>query len=249
MERVFDLNKIVENLVTEDDEPVDNPFSAKQQRFLVETLYKSWQPVDDDTGIGREFFADCNVGVFYSVFESPIVPDVFVSLDVAFARDWEMKDHRAYFVWELGKVPDVAVEIVPFTKGGEIGSKKNRYAHIGVPFYVVFDPFLRYRGEKLQIFQLGFGKRYVPYQSRFLPPEIGLGLTLWHGEFETWTDEWLRWTDLDGNLLLNGTELADQAIKRAAEESKRAETEAKRADNAEAEIAELRAELEKLQGK
>jgi hypothetical protein len=37
----------IDTLITEDDEPVDNVFSAKQQRFLVETLYANvalWNP-------------------------------------------------------------------------------------------------------------------------------------------------------------------------------------------------------------
>ena len=44
-------------IITEDDEPVDNMFSEKQQRLLVEPLYSSWNP-------GRPFIAAANVGVF-----------------------------------------------------------------------------------------------------------------------------------------------------------------------------------------
>jgi hypothetical protein len=44
------------NLVTEDDTPVDNFASAKQQRFLVSSLYSS---VKD-----QAFLAEANVGVF-----------------------------------------------------------------------------------------------------------------------------------------------------------------------------------------
>lgn len=33
----------VDDLVTEDDTPVDNIFSAKQHRLLVEPLYSSWR--------------------------------------------------------------------------------------------------------------------------------------------------------------------------------------------------------------
>ena len=33
-----------ESLITEDNEPVDNVFSEKQQRLLVEPLYTSWKP-------------------------------------------------------------------------------------------------------------------------------------------------------------------------------------------------------------
>ena len=37
-------NEAIQNQVTEDDEPVDNLFSAKQQRLLARTLYSSWTP-------------------------------------------------------------------------------------------------------------------------------------------------------------------------------------------------------------
>ena len=33
----------IADLITEDDTPVDNLPSAKQQRLLVESLYSSWQ--------------------------------------------------------------------------------------------------------------------------------------------------------------------------------------------------------------
>ena len=57
----------VENLVTEDDTPVDNLFCAKQQRLLVEPLYSAWA----GPGEGRPFLADANVGVFYAVRQPP----------------------------------------------------------------------------------------------------------------------------------------------------------------------------------
>ena len=113
----YDFKDTVANLVTEDNEPVDNPFSAKQQRLLVEPLYSSWQPIDEETGEPRKFYTDSNVGIFHSVYRPPIVPDAFVSMDAEFHKDWTMKEHRAYFVWEFGKVPDVVVEIVSNTKG------------------------------------------------------------------------------------------------------------------------------------
>ncbi len=45
----YETTDIIESLVTEDDEPVDNLFSAKQQRLLVESLYSSWNPTDLET--------------------------------------------------------------------------------------------------------------------------------------------------------------------------------------------------------
>ena len=48
----------IQHLVTEDDTPVDNMPSEKQQRLLTEPLYSSWA----GPGAGRPFLAAANVG-------------------------------------------------------------------------------------------------------------------------------------------------------------------------------------------
>jgi hypothetical protein len=53
-----ELHPNVDHLVTEDDTPVDNIFSEKQQRLLTEPLYNSWS----GPGEGRPFVAMANVG-------------------------------------------------------------------------------------------------------------------------------------------------------------------------------------------
>jgi len=74
----------LDHLITEDDTPVDNFFSEKQQRLLTEPLYSSWPGPGED----RPFLVAANVGVFYSISEPAIVPDIFLSLDVRMAEDW-----------------------------------------------------------------------------------------------------------------------------------------------------------------
>jgi hypothetical protein len=73
-----DIRPDVGHLVTEDDRPVDNIFSEKQQRLLTEPLYNSpgW------VGEGRSFLALANVGLFYAIRQPPYVPDMMLSLDV-----------------------------------------------------------------------------------------------------------------------------------------------------------------------
>jgi hypothetical protein len=60
--------------------------------------------------------------------------------------------------------------------------------------------------------------------------QVGLGLTLWQGEFEGRQDTWLRWQDQAGNLLQLGDEQAVQERQRAEQERQRAEQERQRAD-------------------
>lgn len=231
----YDLKEVTRSLVTEDDTPVDNFFSAKQRRLLVEPLYSSWQPPpleDEETATTpRKFLVDTDVGIFTSPYKPPIVPDMFLSLDVETNPEYFADEHRAYFVWEFEKIPEVAVEIVSNRKGNEMDAKLRRYAHLGVTYYVVFDPFLVLNNEKLQIYELGFGRRYRPRRDLVLP-NVGLSLRLWRGDFEGATDEWLRWCDVDGNLIPTGAESARNANERA--------------NAMEAELESLREELQRL---
>lgn len=194
----------VEHLITEDDEPVDNIFSEKQQRLLTETLYSSWEGPGD----GRKFFAAANIGVFYMVKAAPLVPDVLLSLDVEPHEDIWAKEHRSYFLWEFGKAPDVVIEIVSNKVGGELTTKLERYARMRVPYYVVFDPAHHLTEKPLTIFSLN-GYSYREYPSLHLP-EVSLRLKIWEGEYNGSVSTWLRWEDAKGNLIPTGKERADK---------------------------------------
>lgn len=189
----------IDHLVTEDDTPVDNLFSEKQQRLLTDSLNVSWNP-------GRPFLAAANVGVFNTIHEPAVVPDVFLSLDVRVHENvWE-KRNRSYMIWEFGKPPDVVIEVVSNQKGEELGEKFRRYQRIRVLYYVVFDPLRIIQKEPLRIFEFSVGE-YIPKLDRSLS-RIGLGLTLWDGAYEGHRERWLRWLDHGGNLLPTGVESA-----------------------------------------
>ena len=244
----------INNLETENDEPVDNLFSAKQQRLLTRALYSSWTPPtsEDHPEEKRKFLADANVGMFYSPHQPPIVPDFFLSLDVEPHQDWYTKEHRSYFTWEFEKTPDVVVEIVSNRKGGELSEKLRRYAQIDVTYYIVYDPQQLLSTDIIRVHERGFGKRYRLRKDLQLP-EIGLSVTLWQGEFEGHTDTWLRWCDAAGNVIPTGEERARrEAVARQEAEVRevtaRQEAEV-RAAHAEAELARLREEVERLRGK
>ena len=220
----------IESLVTEDDTPVDNMPSEKQQRLLTEPLYSSWA----GPGAGRTFLAAANVGVFPEPRNPAIVPDVFVSLDVQVAENWWEKAHRAYLVWEFGKAPDLVLEIVSNREGNEDGRKKLRYARMGVGAYVIYDPWQRVMAEELRIYRLS-GGRYERQEERWFA-ELRLGMTLWEGEFEGVRSRWLRWQDERGELIPTGREQrerAEQERERAEQERERAEQERERAERAE----------------
>jgi len=110
-----------------------------------------------------------------------------------------------------------------------------------VSYYVVYDPSHQLGEQVLRIYELR-GRHYV--ETGTWLEDVGLGLTLWQGEFEGRQDTWLRWCDRDGNLLLTGDELAEQERLAKEQAEQRAEQSEQRAEQSEqrAEQAEQRAE-------
>ncbi len=240
----------ISHLVIEDDTPVDNFQSAQQQRLLIDALYSS-------KAVPNPFIAEANVGLFYLLKGDPIVPDVLLSLNVQRAEDWTDRRNRSYFVWELGKVPDVCIEIVSNKEGDEVGlspkskqkgetlTKKEIYARIGIPYYVVFDPLQQIQGETdlnqaLVRVWMVTGGRQVEITPTIGLTEVGqmvwlegveLGLTLWFGRFEDEIDRlWLRWCDRSGNVIPTGAEGLQLERQRTEAERQRTEAQKARAD-------------------
>lgn len=198
------LNVDIKNLITEDDKPLDNFLTEKQERLLTEPLYSCWKPQND-----RTFLVAANVGVFNNIYLPAIVPDVFLSMDVEIPADWWDKEQRSYFTWEFGKPPNIVIEIVSNKIGEEDTKKITRYAQMGVTYYIIFDPFKKLSSEILTVYTLQFS-RYVPFKESFFS-DIGLGITLWEGEFEnTSSKSWLRWTNEQGQIIPTGIEKADR---------------------------------------
>ena len=72
----------------------------------------------------------------------------------------------------------------------------------------------------MRIFEIR-GSKYLETEQTWLD-QVGIGLTLWEGEFEGIKDFWLRWCDGGGNILLTGDERAKEAENRATEAENRA---------------------------
>jgi hypothetical protein len=99
---------------------------------------------------------------------------------------------------------------------------------MGVSYYVVLDPLQFINCQTLNIYELR-ARAYYKKENQFLE-QIGLGLTLWTGIFEEREEEWLRWTDQEGNLLLTGLEGIALRDKKLKQEQKKTEQEKQRAE-------------------
>lgn len=204
-------------LITEND-ILDNFATSKYKRLLVSSLYSSLQ--------NQTFLAEANVGIYYTDLQPAIVPDLFLSLDVQAPENWWEKQNRCYMVWRFGKTPEVVIEIVSNKEGDELGKKLQIYEHMRASYYIVYDP-NRQLGEKvLRVYELR-GRRYFETSESWLE-QVGLGVTLWEGEFEGRQDSWLRWCYQDGNVLLTGNERAEQERQRAEQAEQRAQLLAER---------------------
>jgi Uma2 family endonuclease len=254
----------ISHLVIEDDTPVDNFQSAQQQRLLVEPLYSA-------EALPMPFIAEANVGLFYKLKGDPIVPDVLLSLDVQRAEDYDQRRYRSYFVWEFGKVPEVCLEIVSNQEGDELAlsqksrqkgkpiAKKETYARVGIPYYVVFDPLQQIQGQMdgalVKVFSIspdGYTELVPTLSTETMEQSVwlssvGIGLTLWEGQFEDEvTRTWLRWCDRQGRVIPTGAELAREAGVRAGNAESRAEDAESRAEDAESRAEDAESKAQRL---
>jgi type I site-specific restriction endonuclease len=75
-------------------------------------------------------------------------------------------------------------------------------------YYVVWDPANILEQGTLQAFELR-GEKYKSLKEVWFP-EIALGMSIWHGQFEDSTQGWLRWCNRDGALLPTADERAEK---------------------------------------
>ncbi|MEG4228006.1 Uma2 family endonuclease [Microcoleus sp. N9_B2] len=163
-------------------------------------------------------------------------PDWYLVVGVSrFYQDRDLR--QSYVIWDEVVSPLIAIEFLsPSTEDEDLGlteSEPNKpptkwqvYEKIlKIPYYFVFSKY----NNKLRVFRL-IGNRYreqLLTGSRFWIPEIQLSLGLWEGAFLQNQRLWLRWYDINGNLIPTPEEFERQ---RAQLESQRAEFERQQAE-------------------
>ena len=190
-----------------------------------------------------------------------IAPDVLVALGLGMGR------RSSYKVWEEGKPPDWVLEVAsPSTEENDRCSKRDDYAAMGVQEYWLFDP----KGDvfpagtpRLRGLTLDDGE-YQPLESRIEDgvrmihsKVLGLGVRAERDLLRFWdraTRRDVRRHREEAAARATAEARADREAARAEREAARAGQEAARADReaatratAQARVAELEAELRRLQ--
>jgi hypothetical protein len=145
---------------------------------------------------------------------------------------------RSYTPQLQGEIPAIVMEFLSDTEGTEYSIKPTYppgkwffYEQVlRVPNYVIFEP----DGGELEVYYPDETGRYqlreADASDRYWIAEMHLLLGVWQGTRENRSGYWLRWWDEQGNLLLWGSELAEQERQRAEQERQRAEQERQRAE-------------------
>lgn len=129
-----------------------------------------------------------------------------------------------------GEPVAIAIEFLSDTDGGEY-SVRPTYPYgklffyeqiLQVSCYVTFDPYQPYL-EVRRLENQHYALQAASEDQQFWIPELNLFLGMWYGTRLGMTMHWLRWWNLDGQLLLWSSEVAEQERQRAEAERQRAE--------------------------
>ena len=244
----------VEELVTDDGEPMESERHKKQMDLLIASLELAWAERQD-------FYVGGNMALYFSPRQ--IRNNDFRGPDVFVVTETERRERKAWVLWEEeGRVPDVIIELIsPSTEKEDRGPKKETYRRLRVANYFLFDPF----SAKLEGFEFDFRtRRYVrkvpDRQGRLRCEPLGLWLGTHRHRFQGLEAQWLCWFDGAGNFLPEpewvaqkqkaradaAEERAESAEARLGQETERAESAEARAKLAEANAERMAAKLREL---
>ncbi len=221
-------------LPLEDNEPLETNAHRVAMNTLIRSLKHHWADRTD-------FFVGGNMFVYFNPAQQRRIdyrgPDFFVALGVP------KRSRQAWFAWdENGKLPDVIVELLSdSTKATDLGLKKTLYEQrFKTTDYLVFDPLdaNSLRGWHLSP-ATGQYEELVPNEhGRLWSAKLELWIGVWEGAIDGEVDFWLRFYDVDGQLVRLPEEAARQEAQAAKQKAQIAEQKAKEASQRAEQLAE-----------
>ena len=200
-------------------------------------LTDSIQPILKQINPEGEYCIGQDLGIYWRLTDPPEkgaeAPDWFYVPNVPPTLNGQTR--RSYVLWREFIAPLIVLEFVS-GDGSEERDKtpwKGKFwiyeQVIRPPFYGIYEV----SKASIEVYHLVEGQyQMLPTNERGHYPIVSLGVELgiWLGVYQNMELPWLRWWDLQGNLLLSGEERAEQESQRAEQESQRAEQERQRAE-------------------
>lgn len=168
---------------------------------------------------------DC--GIYWRETDPPEkgaeAPDWFYVPNVPPKLDGQIR--RSYVLWREHLAPLIALEFasgdgeeerdrapLSVARAGEVTKPGKFWVYeriMRIPYYGIYE----INNGKLEVYRLidGFYQKLTPNErGHYLIAPLTVELGLWYGSYQNQTQQWLRWWDEQGNLLLIGDERAEQ---------------------------------------
>ena len=180
-------------------------------------LTDSIKPVLQKLYPDSQYFIGQDLGIYWRITEPPEkgaeAPDWFYVPSVPPTLDG--KTRRSYVLWQEFIAPSIVLEFVS-GNGAEERDKtpwKGKFwiyeQVIRTPFYGIYEV----NKASIEVYEL-IGGQYqllaANERGHYPITSMGVELGLWQSEYLAMDLPWLRWWDLQGNLLLTGEERANR---------------------------------------
>ena len=180
-------------------------------------LTDSIKPVLQKLYPDSQYFIGQDLGIYWRITEPPEkgaeAPDWFYVPNVPPTLNG--KTRRSYVLWQEFIAPSIVLEFVS-GNGAEERDKtpwKGKFwiyeQVIRTPFYGIYEV----NKASIEVYEL-IGGQYqllaANERGHYSITPMGIELGLWQGEYQNMELPWLRWWDLQGNLLLTGEERANR---------------------------------------
>ncbi|MEH2443218.1 transcriptional regulator [Nostoc sp. 'Peltigera membranacea cyanobiont' 213] len=176
-------------------------------------------------------------GIYWRITDPPErgaeAPDWFYVPNVPPTLNGQMR--RSYVLWQEHIAPLIVLEFV----SGDGSEERDKtpwkgkfwiYEQVIHPaFYGIYEV-NKASVEMYHIIESQYQLLPANERGHYPIAPLGVELGIWQGVYQNAELPWLRWWDLQGNLLLSGDERAEQESQRAELESQRAELESQRAE-------------------